>query len=345
MRYDKIPIQNIYYLLAYAWNYFRSGELVDVDQIRCPDAHNLLAMLLTNAVRKLATKGMDKGYIGFTEETPRIRGRVQILQSYRRLTKQSGRMICEFDELTADTLPNQIIKSTCTRLLQHAAQLTKQNLAAVHSASHLLHDIRQIPLTSRDFSRVQLHRNNRHYRLLLHVCQMLHENYLPEESSGVRKFRNVLENETVMHRVFESFVRHFATRHCPDAKVSAMAIAWNGHWSEEVAAYIPIMKTDVTIVRSTHKIILDCKYYRDALTSGKYGPKMHSSHLYQLVAYLQNKCRHPGWHDVIGKLLYPSVNHPVSAKFELLGHRVEVQSIDLNQEWERIHDDLLKIVS
>jgi len=344
MSLQAIPIQNIYFLLAYAWNEFREGEQVDVDQTDCPDVHNLLAMVLSSGIRKLATRGMDKGYIVVTEETPRLRGRMRLLPSYQKLTQLSGRMICEFDELTADTLPNQILKATCQRLLQKASPLTNENRGSVHHARELLGDISPIQISGRTFHKVQLHRNNRHYRMLLHVCQLLHELYLPEERSGSRRFRNILEEETIMHRVFEAFVRNFAIRHCRDASVSAMKIKWDGIYSDEVRAVLPGMMTDVTLDRAERKTILDCKFYRDALVKGRSRDHLHSAHLYQLSAYIQNKSRDAGWENVEGALLYPAIEHQRSLKFELLGHQIAIYSIDLDQPWRTIHNRLLEVL-
>ena len=346
MSVQKIPIRNIYYLLAYAWDHFRSGEIVDIDQSKCPDIHNLLAMILANGVRRLATRGIDRDYFGVVEETPRLRGRLQLVQSYRRLTHLSGRLICEFDELTTDTLPNQILKATCQRLLTHSSQLTKENRSSIHKASDLLSGISPIQITGRCFYRIQLHRNNRHYRLLLHICQLLHELYLPEQDSGDKKFRNILDEETVMHRVFETFVRQFAIRHCPDAKVSAMKIKWigNGVDAEEVKKVLPWMITDVTLDRPDRKMILDCKFYRDALVTRNDRHRLHSSHLYQLVSYLKNKSHEEKWENVAGILLYPAVEHNTSLKFELLGHSIGIYSIDLDQSWPTIHSRLIGIL-
>jgi 5-methylcytosine-specific restriction enzyme subunit McrC len=345
MTKKSIPIQNLYYLLAYAWDHFRSDGEADVDQSQCPDAHNLLAMLLGNGVRRLATLGMDKDYHKFIETTPRLRGRVDVLASYRRMTNVSGRMICEFDELTANTLPNKILKSTCRRLASSSSQLTKSNRAEMRHALSLLSDIDHVHVDSRIFRRYQLHRNNRHYRLLLHVCQLLHELYLPLEDSGNRRFRSVLEEETVMHRVFESFVRQFAVRHCPAAKVSAMKITWEGAWGEEVNNVLPTMLTDVTLDRPEKKTILDCKFYKEALVTRHNRHRLHSSHLYQLTAYLKNKSRDAGWETVDGVLLYPAVDHHLDLEFTLLGHGVGIKSIDLDQPWPQIHERLLNVLN
>lgn len=59
MMKTEIPIQNIYYLLAYAWNHFRTADELNVSSSQCPEVHNLLAMLLSGGIRRLATKGMD----------------------------------------------------------------------------------------------------------------------------------------------------------------------------------------------------------------------------------------------------------------------------------------------
>lgn len=340
-----IPVQNVYYLLAYAWDHFRSGEEVNIDPRQCPDAHNLLAMLLTCGVRRLASQGMDKGYHEFREATPRLRGRVDVLASCRRMMHVSGRMLCEYDELTANTLPNRLLKSTCLRLAAAGSQLTKENRLEARHALALLSDIEPVAITSRTFRRYQLHRNNRHYRLLMHVCQLLHEAHLPSQQAGGKRFRSILESETVMHRVFEAFVRRFAIRHCPDARVSAMAINWDGSWGDAVEQVLPRMLTDVTLERPAQKSILDCKFYKEALVTRHNRHRLHSTHLYQLTAYLSNKSRDPGWESVAGVLLYPAVNHHLDLDFTLLGHAIGIKSIDLDRPWPIIHERLLTVLS
>ena len=345
MPVEKIPIQNVYYLLAYAWDHFRSGEEINVDQTQCPDIHNLLAMLLGGGIRRLATKGMDKGYKEFVETTPRLRGRVDILTSYRSMTHLSGRMVCEFDELTADTLPNRIIKATCRRLLQGSSQLSVDNRQNIRGCLAMLAQISDIRIESRTFHRVQLHRNNRHYRLLMHVCELLHNVYLPDQKSGGRRFRDILDEDSIMHKVFEAFVKEFAVRHCSDAKVSAMQIKWSGTWSDDVAEVLPKMRTDVTLIRPNRKTIVECKFYKEALSSYFNGKRLRSSHLYQLTAYLNNKAKDPGWEQVDGILLYPTVNYPADFSFTLLDHQIAIRSIDLAQDWPLIHQRMLTVLN
>jgi len=341
----QIPVRNIYYLLAYAWDHFRSGEELNVNQSQCPDIHNLLAMLLAGGIRQLATKGMDKGYVGFVETTPRLRGRVDILASHRRMTHVSGRMICEFDELTSDTLPNRILKATCRRLLQATSQLSIHNRKSIRHCLELLTDIGDVRLTSKLFHRVQLHRNNRHYRLLMHVCELLHHLFLPTQQSGNRRFRDVMEDETRMESLFEDFVLSFTRKHIDADRIWRMQMKWNGEWSEEESPFVPVMKTDVTIDRPSRRTILDCKFYKQAMILSFGKDRLRPGHLYQLTAYLRNKAIEPGWESVRGILLYPTVRHEQNLNLILHGHEVDIRFVDLSQPWEDIHQSLLETLS
>ncbi len=338
-----IPIANLYYLLAYAWDHFVEGDEVDVAAGHCPDIHNLLAWVLSNGIRRLASRGMDKSYLSVSEETPRLRGRILVAESYRRFTNRSGRMFCEFDELSADTLANQILRTTCDRIL-NCDLITTPIRTEVRTAQKLLADITPVAITGRTFERIQLHRNNRHYRFLLHVCRMLFDTLLPEETTGQNRFHDIFRDETRMPQLFEKFVLNFARRHCIGAKVYSERIGWHGEWSEEVADVLPTMLTDVSIEYQDRRTILDCKFYRDALMTRHNRHRLHAVHLYQLNAYLQNKSRIPGWERVEGVLLYPAVEHSLDLSLNLLGHSVRIVSIDLDQQWHVIEQQLRRIL-
>lgn len=344
MTASSIPIRNIYYLLAYAWDYFRGGPQLDVATTDCPDVHNLLATVLAAGIRRLSTAGMDKKYQSFWEETSQLRGRIRMLSSHRRLLQQTGRLECEFDELTADTSANQILRATCRRLLLCSSQLTLENRKIIRRSFEVLDGVTDVRLDRRLFARVQLHRNTRHYRLLMDVCRLLHELYLPAQTDGGHRFQSLLDDEVRMHRIFEAFVRRFAQQHCSNLKVSSTSIRWQGEWSTEVSTYLPSMQTDLTIEGPARKAILDCKYYREALVSHHNRHRLHSGHLYQLMSYLRNQSSVNGWQAAHGILLYPANSHQVNLHFQLWGHAVSIRSLDLDQEWSCIHSDLIGIL-
>ena len=340
-----IPVANLYYLLAYAWDEFFAGDEVDLESIEFQDIHDLLARVLSRGIRRLASAGIDKSYLGAVDNVARLRGRVLLADSYRRMTQRSGRMICAFDELSANTIPNQILRATCDRLLR-SDEISRKIRPEIRHAQRLLNDITPTRITGQTFHRVQLHRNNKHYRLLLHVCKMLHESWLPEETTGGNRFRNILTDETRMPKLFEKFVLNFAKRHLADTRIYAERIRWHGIANDEdVSEVLPTMLTDVTLDSANRKTILDCKFYKDAFVTSHGVKRLHSMHLYQLKAYLQNKSKHIGWEDVDGVLLYPAVAHHCDYRFQLLGHRVRVCSIDLDRPWNEIESRLIQILS
>ena len=150
--HPRIPIENLYYLLAYAWNHYQEGQEIDVASESCPDIHNLLARVLANGIRRLAYRGMDKGYLVVAEEIPVLRGKVLLAESYRRFLHRTCRMMCEFDELSADTLPNRILRTTCDCLL-NSGHLTADIRREVRASQRLLYDITPVPLSRRTFHR------------------------------------------------------------------------------------------------------------------------------------------------------------------------------------------------
>lgn len=338
-----IPIANLYYLLSYAWNYrLRERDLVAIDADSCPDLNNFLARILIAATRRLLRRGLDRSYLAYEDETSRIRGRIDFSASEKKQTRLRGKLVCTYDELSPDVLHNRIVKATLRLLLSdprvHAD--ARQELRKTWDAFAEVGDFK---VTPHHFHRVQLHRNNEGYRFVLHVCQLIHASLLPEKSAnGALRFRDLLRDEKLMATIFQDFVRHFAARHFPEAGVSAMGIQWQASdFGEGAAERLPCMLTDVTMAWPERKLILDCKYYREALQSRYDVLKFHSSHLYQLHAYLTNKGAEPGWEMAEGMLLYPANGYEIDHSFTLHGrHRIRVATINLHQPWPGIEGNL-----
>ena len=107
-----------------------------------------------------------------------------------------------------------------------------------------------------------------------------HQGFYQMKRLAARVLRSLMEE---MPALFENFVRNFAKIHLPQFKVSAMNIPWDGEFDEETKAFIPIMRTDVTLASKESKKILDCKFYKNALSNRYDSEKIHSGHLYQLT--------------------------------------------------------------
>ena len=342
-----IPIANLYYLLAYAWDHrLNEAELTAVDAGSCPDLNNLFARILANATHQLVRRGLDRTYMPVEDETPRIRGRIDFSASEKALARTRGKLICHYDELSPDVLHNQVVKATL-RLLRNDQRVHPESRKKLAHALQAFHEVRDIMVVQHHFHRIQLHRNNRAYRFILHLCELIHASLLPDKSiSGTRKFRDFTRDERVMASVFEKFVRNFAHRHLPGATVSAMVIDWRAtQASSETARLLPSMKTDVTVAWQDRRLILDCKYYQEALVSHYDAMRFHPGNLYQLHAYLTNKAGDTGWENAEGMLLYPSSGYHLDHSFTLHNrHRIRVATIDLKLAWPAIEANLIELL-
>ena len=80
----KIPILNIYYLLCYAWNRLEEGETIPVSQIEKNEVSQLFATVLIEGTSHLFKKGLDRGYVQYTDEIHRIRGKIDFPMNIKR---------------------------------------------------------------------------------------------------------------------------------------------------------------------------------------------------------------------------------------------------------------------
>jgi 5-methylcytosine-specific restriction enzyme subunit McrC len=177
----------------------------------------------------------------------------------------------------------------------------------------------------------------------LQVCELIYEYLLVDERSGRSRFRDFLQDENRMHRLFQDFVRNFYKLEQREFNVLAPKIAWQTEFEDdENREYLPEMQTDVCLIKHDRKIIVDCKYYRETLQQGQYKKTVHSQHLYQLFSYVKNKESDRGWENCEGILLYPVVNQTLDLSYRIQGHLIQIKTIDLNQNWQGIKEDMLR---
>lgn len=341
----KIPIQNIYYLLCYAWDKLTEHDVVAVEANDKTSLAALFARVLINGTNHLLKRGLDRSYVSRHEWTSRLRGRICFQDTVRRGATVSEKLPCEFDEFSYDVLHNQILKATVRRLIRTEG-LAEDLTDSLLSCCRRLSDIHDIELTNRVFGQVQLHRNNKFYDFLLKVCELIYRNLLPSEKPGSSKFRDFVQDEEQMRTLFESFVRSFYRIHT-DYHVRREDIYWRWTATDEASAgLLPEMHTDISLTSPTRRIIIDCKFTPKATQRYHEAERLRSEHLYQIHAYLSNlpDDKLTGTCEVM--LLYPTVESPLSASYkDEKGRRISIRSINLNQAWQGIHRDLLTLVA
>ncbi len=338
----RIPIQNLYFLLCYAWNHLKQGEVVDVSNVPSTELVDLFAVVLCQGVEHLARRGLEQGYTVNEEELAGVRGRIDALRSSRRFLLTHGRAACSFDELSPNTLPNQILKSTL-RLIRQVPSLHDDLKKRVSVLRQLLPDISEIPLTSHTFRLVQLHSNNRFYRFLMNVCSVIQSSSLVDPATGNYKFRDFVRDERAMARVFEDFLFNFIRIEIPSWNVKREHIAWRASSSTDPnLIYLPRMQTDISIRRGSEHRIVDAKYYQRTMSEYLGSEKFHSNNLYQLMSYLSNAVQRDK-DRICGMLIYPQVDKKINEDYRIQEFDIGIRTIDLNQPWQRVRSDLIQI--
>ena len=348
-----IPILNVYYLLCYAWGRVQERDTRRLATLgELSSVQDLLGKVLAGGVNHLFRRGIDRGYVERREDLAGIRGKLAVSDTAKRALRARGRAACDFEELSVDILPNRILRTSLSGLLGRRVTLDGHVRGEVRSAYRRLDGVSRTPLKMNTFGQIQLGGNRRLYQFLLSVCRLLYETSLVDKKTGRTTFRDYRRNEATMWALFEEFVTGFYQREQRVFRVNpgGRSVKWadKGWATERDRGRIPRMTADVILESPDRRIILDTKYYRDALarSHGSGSGKLHSGNLYQLLAYLRNRqATRPEGAKHDGILLYPQVgNEPLRADIRLEGFRVQARTVDLNQDWRAIHTEMLETI-
>jgi 5-methylcytosine-specific restriction enzyme subunit McrC len=242
-----IPIGNLYYLLCYAWNKLDERDFVDVDALPRQDLPNLLARVLINGVNRLLRQGIDRIYFPNTQDSQNPRGKLAMADTLKKGLLLRNAIVCIVDDFSQNVLHNQIIRSTLHRLVL-TAEIDGGIRHELQIIDNELTEVSLIPLRAEHFRRVQLHRNNRFYRFLLHVCELCFFALLADEQRGEYRFKDFIRDEGRMRKVFQDFVYNFYRIEQKHFTVSSERVDWDVTYADEQArALLPEMITDVCL--------------------------------------------------------------------------------------------------
>src|SRR5690606_31534858 len=116
---------------------------------------------------------------------------------------------------------------------------------------------------------------------------------------------------------------HHATE-CGVTSVDSRQIHWAGEPSDERSGELwPTMNSDICLRGRGAPLVIDCKFYGEALKETRHGQtRLSSSNLYQLFTYTQNLSHVAGWEQVEGMLLYAQTGNPFEIAHDVCGRRL-----------------------
>ena len=341
-----IPIQNIYYLLCYAWNKIDERDRVQISIDDRTTLLDLFAKVLIGVTQRLLKRGIDKNYVDHTEELAGVKGKIQISETLKRNILHRQRTVCAYDVFSANILPNQILVTTLYRLV-NTHGLDKGLKGDLISLCRMLAGVDRIKINGSLFSQVKIHRNNRLYGFAMHICELIFDNMLPSEQPGKYSFADFTRDEKKMSTLFEAFVRNFYRIEQQKYNVVRReTIKWNFEADDlENMVYLPRMETDITLENDKEKMIIDAKYYRETMTLRYNKRKIHPDNLYQLFSYILNQeTDSDKTKGITGMLLYPTVNADYDLSYRFKDHTIQVRTVNLNTDWKNISARLLQLI-
>jgi len=341
----KIPIKNVFYLLAYAWNLLEHSGEIDVGMVNCPDIENLLAVVLASVVKRVLRRGLERDYQEYRTDSRWIRGRIDFHETNRKFLQRRAEVHIVAVELSPDTLSNRIVKGTIATLMKFEA-ISSENREKLAALLHGLRGVATCRISVADFNRVRLHVNNREYRVLLSVCEMIARLAIPDESGLGMRFVSFTRSQ--MWRLFQQFLyKFYLVRLRSVYSVNPDSFAWFDSWPEhKERVALPRLNTDFVLVNQAEKIIVDAKYYSKPFATSHGNSILWPHHINQVFAYMQNlAAREINGREIRGILLYAGVSGSFSLDWRFFGHKLTAAGVDLSEDWPAIETQLLNVVS
>lgn len=337
-----IPIQNIYYMLSYAFQVLNEQGYRSIATEQFHNTAELMAAILSKGIATQIKRGLGKEYISQTETLSSLRGKLDITESIKTQTMLKKQMICTYDEFSVNGNLNRIIKSTVVLLLK--SDISAKRKKDLRKLMVYFGDVEVIDLHSVNWN-IRYNRNNQTYRMLISVCYLVVNGLLQTNSDGTTKMMDFLDEQR-MCRLYEKFILEYYRKEYPKLTVNPSQIPWQ--LDDGIDAMLPIMQTDIMLSYQEKVLIIDAKYYSN-MTQTQFGVHtLHSGNLYQIFTYVKNKEVELAskLHKVSGMLLYAKTDEIIypDNKYQMSGNKISVRTLDLNLDFTGIAAQLNEIV-
>ena len=317
---DRIPVKNIYYMLAYAFQFLNQDQYRGLDLESFDNNADLCAALLVKGIEQQIKRFLNREYVTEKDSLSALRGKVEI----------------------TDSKMNRILKSTCTLLIH--SEIEKQTKAKLKSLMLYFVPVREIDLHHLDWN-FHFNRNNQSYRILMGICYLVVKGLLQTQTDGTYKLMNYFDEQR-MCRLYEKFIlEYYRAEHEKDLIANSNEIDWI--LDNDFDDMLPKMQSDIMLYDKKNRnniLIIDAKYYSHSTQVQFEKHTVHSANLYQIFTYVKNKEYELNneSHKVSGMLLYArtSDNQLNEHIYQMSGNSVTVRTLDLDCDFSDIRVQL-----
>ncbi len=266
----------------------REFEQADLQLFNRPLPEVLISQFLLE-IKQLVRRGIRSAYLNLQDETPYLRGRLQVVAQLRQPPGRQHRFQVEYDEFVPDRPENRLIHASLKKVLVWSQSIDNQRLAR-----ELLFVFDDIPISTNyrsDLGRWQDDRNMQHYRASKSWCEFILKEQSPFTLAGAHFGQSFL---FPMNVLFEKYVARVLEQQLPDGfklkEQAASQYLIDTHCDKKLFQLSP----DILITREGKPVtVLDCKWkmidqnksHAEGTDEKSYG--ISQGDIYQLFAYGQ----------------------------------------------------------
>lgn len=348
----RIPVRNLWLLMLYASDLFRTRGIGKVGLEDSPDdLPDLVAEILAHAVEVRQRRRLNLGIRSRSAALNRVRGRIDVLTTERHQLLDRGLVACRFDELTIDTPRNRFVRAA----LETISRIVKRKDLS-HRCRSFASGMKAMGVSGETPSRAQMStdrfsRNDADDRFMMAAAKLAFDLALPTEAFGADVL-SLPDREVIwVRRLFERAVGGFYDVVLSPQEWRVRCGGAMGWQIEQKTAGIdnilPTMRTDVVLDHPAtgQRIVIDTKF-TSIVTSGWYREEtLRSGYVYQIYAYLRSQV---GRDDELanrasGLLLHPAIGQTVDETVTIQGHRIRFATVDLSASPDDIRSQLLRL--
>lgn len=350
---SRIPVRNLWLLQLFASHLYRSGASCLTGAEQAPeDLPDAVATLLVHEVENRMRQSLSTGFRRRHDVIHRVRGRIDVLDTYRHRRLDRAQVSCRFDEIVVDTPANRIVRAALGRaarivrdpdIARHCRSLDERLRA--YGVSAIGHP--QIPVRT-----LLIDRNLVRDRQMISAADLLLNLLIPSPDDGRAPARDVSDEDAYLRNLFEWAVYGFYRARLRPERWTVR----HGRWidfdftdpSDGITEILPRMQLDIELTSPNHRhIIIDTKFTSVTRSNNYSRQRLKSEYIYQIYAYVRSQERHhpDGQAPAEGLMLHPSVGLHVDEELTIQGHRIRFATIDLSADTESIIRELLSAIS
>lgn len=333
-----IPIRNIYYMLAYAYQILQEKGYASLATESFSNTADLLSAILVRGISIQIKRGLSKAYLPESDLLSCPRGKINVSESIKRQSISRQTLHCTYDIFSVNSYPNRILKTTMVLLLRSDIPTVRKKdlrkLLPYFTEVQVLHP-----------NKIQWNfrcdRNNQSYHMLISVCWLIWKGLLQTTDAGNTKLMDFLDEQRMCH-LYEKFILEYYRKEFSVLFPSAPHIEWA--LDDGYGFMLPKMKSDVVLRTDNRMLILDAKYYTHTVQHHFDTYTLHSHNLYQIFTYVKNQAAKG--HTVSGLLLYAKTDEsiqPEDALYSMSGNHICARTLDLNCDFSLIAAQLNRI--